>query len=69
MLGVCAGHARLDLEVSIYDAANMDKVLCKMTMEDVKAGKGQFDTASRVSEAYAKAGKELAKFIMKNSKK
>lgn len=68
-VGVSSGAAKINLEISIYDASNMNKVLCKITMEDVKGGKGQFDTASRVGEAYAKAGKELGKFIEKNAKK
>lgn len=67
-VGVSSGAAVLNIDISIYDASNMDKVLCKITMEDVKGGKGQFDTGSRVGEAYAKAGKELGKFIEKNIK-
>lgn len=39
-VGVSAGHARLNLEISIYEADNMNKALCRITMEDVKAGGG-----------------------------
>lgn len=68
-VGISSGAAELNLEISIYDSANMKKALCKITMEDVKGGKGQFDTASRIGEAYAKAGKEIGKLIAKKIKK
>jgi len=67
-VGISSGAAVINLEIAIYDASNMNKALAKITLEDVKGGKGQFDTASRVGEAYAKAGKELGKFIVKNTK-
>ncbi|HEU4551297.1 MAG TPA: hypothetical protein VFS25_00620 [Chitinophaga sp.] len=67
-VGISSGAAVLNLEITIYDSADMKKVLCKITMEDVKGGKGQFDTATRIGEAYAKAGKELGKLIAKKTK-
>jgi hypothetical protein len=67
-VGVSAGPAILDIEIAIYDSSNMEKPLCKIVMDHVKGGKGQFDTANRAGEAYAKAGKDLGKFIIKNAK-
>jgi len=68
-VGVASGAAVLDLEITIYDAADMNKPLCKIKMDQVKGGKGMFDNATRIGEAYAKAGKELGKFVAKKTKK
>ena len=67
-VGISSGAAILNLEISIYEAADMKKVLCKIIMEDVHGGKGQFTTGMRVGEAYAKAGKELGKLVAKKTK-
>lgn len=68
-VGISSGAAELNLEITIYDSSNMKKALCKITMDEVKGGKGQFDSASRIGEAYAKAGKEIGKLIAKKIKK
>jgi len=68
-VGVASGAAVLDLDITIYDAADMNKPLCKIKMDQVKGGKGMFDNATRIGEAYAKAGKELGKFVAKKMKK
>lgn len=68
-VGISSGAAELNLEITIYDSSNMKKALCKITMDEVKGGKGQFDSATRIGEAYAKAGKEIGKLIAKKIKK
>lgn len=67
-VGISSGAAIIDLEISIYDAADMKKPLCKIKMDKVKGGKGQFDTGMRIGDAYAKAGKELGKLVAKKAK-
>jgi hypothetical protein len=66
--GVKNGPAILNLEITIPDPANPKKVLCKITMDDLKGGKGQITTGLRVGEAYAKAGKELGRLVAKKAK-
>lgn len=67
-VGISSGAAVIDLDISIFDASDMTKPLCKIRMDDVKGGKGQFDTGMRIGEAYAKAGKELGKLVAKKAK-
>jgi len=64
-VGVSSRKAAINLEIEIFDQANMKKSICKILMEDMKGGKGQFATGPRIGEAYAKAGKELGKMISK----
>lgn len=64
-VGVSSRRAAVNLEIEIFDLANMKKSICKILMEDMKGGKGQFATGPRIGEAYAKAGKELGKMISK----
>lgn len=66
-VGVSSRKAAINLEIEIFDQANMKKSICKILMEDMKGGKGQFATGPRIGEAYAKAGKELGKMISKKT--
>jgi hypothetical protein len=59
------------INVEIYLVANTDKTtnLCKMELKNVPGQDGMgydFDTSYRISEAYAKCGKSLANYIVKN---
>lgn len=65
--GITSQKAGINLEVEIFDQANMKKSICKIMMEDMKGGKGQFATGPRIGDAYAKAGKELGKMISKKT--
>lgn len=67
-VGISSGAAVLNLEITIYDAADPKKILCKVVFEDQKGGKGQITTGIRVGEAYAKAGKEFGKLVAKKTK-
>lgn len=62
-VGISSHRAAINLEVEIFDQANMKKSICKVLMDDVRGGKGQFATGPRIGEAYAKAGKQLGKMI------
>lgn len=70
-VGISSGKAAVSLEIYIYDAQDTSpkrKPLCKIMMNDVSGGKGQFATGIRIGEAYAKAGKSLGKFVHKKAK-
>ncbi|MEC5146024.1 hypothetical protein [Chitinophaga sp. 212800010-3] len=62
-VGVSSHKAGINLEVEIFDQANMKKSVCKIMLNDVRAGKGQFATGPRIGQAYAKAGKQLGKMV------
>ncbi|MET3879316.1 hypothetical protein [Chitinophaga sp. OAE865] len=64
-VAVSSRKAAINLDVEIFDQANMKKSICKVMMDDMKGGKGQFATGLRIGDAYAKAGKELGKMISK----
>lgn len=66
-VAVSSRKAAVNLDVEIFDQANMKKSICKVMMDDMKGGKGQFATGLRIGEAYAKAGKELGKMISKKT--
>lgn len=60
--------ALINLEIIFVETANHDKKLGKITLfkaPGVAMGGASFDTGSRIQEAYAKAGKELAKYLLK----
>ncbi|MBU2651990.1 MAG: hypothetical protein KKA81_13765 [Bacteroidetes bacterium] len=70
-VGVWRGDAYIDAEIRIVETANPGKVLALITMEDSRGrtfGGNDYDTGTRISESYAKGGKELAKFMMKHMK-
>jgi len=65
-------NASINLEITVYETANPDKPICKMQglrFPGRTFGGYDYDTGTRLSESYAKAGKDLAAFIGKNLKK
>ncbi|TWF33857.1 hypothetical protein FHW36_11147 [Chitinophaga polysaccharea] len=67
-VGIQSAKAAVNLEIYIYDAADKSKPLCKIMLNDMKGGKGQFATGPRIGDAYAKAGKVLGKLVAKKAK-
>jgi len=69
-IGLTKMSAYIDVEVLISETANEDKVLAKMTVTEVPgrtAHGNDYDTGLRIQEAYAMAGKLIAKFLAKNT--
>jgi hypothetical protein len=66
--------AYISVEVSFYETANKSAVLAKVGLfkaigtVTVFSGGSEYATADRLGEAYAKCGKSLAAFLMKNLK-
>jgi hypothetical protein len=59
-------NAKIDGDILIVETANRDKVLAKLTLDDALGrtfGGGDFDTGTRIAEAYADAGKAIGKKI------
>ncbi|MGN6507927.1 MAG: hypothetical protein ACTHLD_00520 [Chitinophaga sp.] len=67
-VGIRSAFAEIELEIAIYDAADLKKPVCKIRVDREKGGKGQFDTGLRIGDAYAKAGKDLGKLVDKKAK-
>jgi len=65
-IGITRKNAYIDGEVLIVETANKDKVLTRLTVEDAR-GKvfmgNDYDTGERISESYAKAGKEIGQYL------
>jgi len=64
-------NAEINAEVTIYETANPDNVLCKIDMRRCPGrsmGMDDYDTGGRIKEAYAKCGKEFGKLIAKKAK-
>ncbi|MBS1763438.1 MAG: hypothetical protein JSS90_00580 [Bacteroidetes bacterium] len=64
-------NASINLEITVYETANPDKPICKITgigFPGRTFGGYDYDTGLRISEAYAKAGKDLSGFFAKNMK-
>lgn len=59
-------NAYIDGEVTIVETADRNKVVAKATVDNSPGNSvwgNDYDTGERISEAYAKAGKELAKKV------
>ncbi len=59
-------NAQVDAEVWIVETANRDNKVCVVSILDVPGGTAfgyDFDTGLRISEAFANAGKKLAKSL------
>ena len=60
-------YANINAEVTIVETANRNKPLATITIEKSPGRSAieiaDFDTGERISEAYAKAGKELGKYL------
>lgn len=67
-IGVMRKDAMINAEVIFVETANKDNVVAKMTMVKVP-GRGamgnDYDSGYRIQEAYAKAGKALAGYLLK----
>ncbi len=63
---ISRSNAKISADAVIVETANKSKVLATITVEKAPGrtfGGYDYDTQSRLSEAYASAGKALAKFI------
>ncbi|MFO8128714.1 MAG: hypothetical protein R6T99_02285 [Bacteroidales bacterium] len=70
-VGIARKNAEIDAEVSIVKTSAPDDVKAFITVKKSPGrsfGGGDFDTELRISEAYAKMGKELGKLIYKKTK-
>ena len=65
-IGITRRNAYIDGEILIVETAHRDKVALKLSLDNAP-GKvfmgNDYDTGERISEAYAKAGKELGKYL------
>ena len=62
----------IDTYITLFDTQKEGKVIAKIHIWDVTSdtyGKTDHDTSTRLSEAYAKLGKELAEYIVKKGLK
>jgi len=67
-VGVARKNASVDLEIMIVPVGNQSEVLTRIMIYGAPGrsmGYGDYDVGFRVGEAYAKAGKELGRFLMK----
>jgi len=67
-IGISRRDAFIDGEAIVVEAANPDKVLARISIDNVPGRTGggyDFDTGERLSEAYEKAGKSLGKYFRK----
>lgn len=65
-VGAWRKSASINAVVTIVETANRNKVVAVITIDNAPGRDAMgydFDTSWRISEAYAKAGKSLAKFI------
>lgn len=65
-IGITRKNAEIDAEVWIVETANRENKVCVLTISNVPGGTAfgyDFDTGLRISEAYANAGKKLAKYL------
>lgn len=65
-IGISRHNAEIDAEIWIVETANKENKLATFTISNVPGGTAfgyDFDTGLRISEAYANAGKKLAKYL------
>jgi hypothetical protein len=65
-IGITRKNAYIDAEIIIVETANRNKVVARLTMDNSPGRTfmgNDYDTGERISEAYAKAGKSLGKYI------
>lgn len=65
-------NASISGEVWLVETADQSKALCKLKFEKAPGrtfGGNDYDTGTRISESYAKAGKEIGKFIAEKLEK
>lgn len=71
-VGVVRRSAKIDVVVEISAAGSPENKLAELTVYDVPGADAMgfdYDSGERISEAYAKLGKALAKYIIKNTAK
>lgn len=71
-VGVMSKPASINMEVTVVETANRNKVVAKITVMNAPGRSAfgyDFETGLRLQEAYAKAGKEIGNFFAKNTKK
>ena len=65
-IGISSAPASINCEALFVKTSEPDKVLAKIDIKKSPGNAGAgWDTGERIKEAYAKAGKELAKFLLK----
>ena len=65
-IGISRKNAEIDAEIWIVETANKATPVATFTISNVPGGTAfgyDFDTGLRISEAYAKAGKSLGKYL------
>lgn len=65
-IGITRKNAEIDAEVWIVETTNRNNKVCVLTISNVPGGTAfgyDFDTGLRISEAFANAGKKLAKYL------
>ena len=71
-IGISRKPAFINVTIKIVETANPSNVIAKIMLTNVPgqdAGGFDYDAGGRIAEGYAKAGKELAKYLIKNSYK
>lgn len=71
-VGVMRRPAKIDVVVEISASGSPENKLAELTIYDIPGADVMgydFDSGERISEAYAKLGKALAKYIIKNTGK
>ena len=67
-IGITKKAASINVEYIFVETTNRDNVLAKFVQNGVPGAQAMgmdYDTSTRISESYAKAGKMLAAFLMK----
>ncbi len=67
-IGISRRNAYIDGEITIVETANPSNVICTISVDNAPGRDVfgyDFDTGERLSEAYAKMGKEVGKLIRK----
>jgi len=66
-IGISSAPASINCEAIFVKTSNPNTVLAKIDIKKSPGNSGAgWDTGERIKEAYAKTGKELAKFLLKN---
>lgn len=70
-IGISRRNAYIDGELLVVETTNPDNVIARISIDNAPGqtvGGYDFDTGVRLQESYAKAGKELGKFLRKKLK-
>src|SRR5690606_7735782 len=70
-VGVMRQSAFIDAEAWFVETENPSNVIAKVSIKNAPGRDAMgydFETGARIQEAYAKSGKELGKFLVKNTK-